>query len=275
MEKISRRKFIADVSTGLASGALLPVTEFFSGIEDKEKEAFIKKNIEEIKSIIHNNNCEGVLANPYLVSILYYSNDFLNETTPQQKTKSVYLRIINEVLPLITVEFKSLYINYLSSLEEVTKEDESFPLENLRINYGKNNHLDAIDLFIEEGSPIHAFAGGVVVLAENTWKKDNEMSTSSVRGGNTVIVFNSTKKEFYRYAHMENTTEDAKPGQSIKSGAKLGTVGHTGLNATKAGHGGHLHFEIHKLNMNTIGNDNIMLEEIQNRLERVLINSKN
>jgi murein DD-endopeptidase MepM/ murein hydrolase activator NlpD len=32
-------------------------------------------------------------------------------------------------------------------------------------------------------------------------------------------------------------------GQVVAAGETLGAVGHTGLNASQAGHGGHLHFE--------------------------------
>ncbi len=86
--------------------------------------------------------------------------------------------------------------------------------------------------------------GGLVVLAESGWTVDNELSTSSGRGGNTVIVFNLNDESFYRYAHMQEIKVSA--GNIVGNGEEIGVVGHSGTNASKPGHGAHLHFEINR-----------------------------
>ncbi|HEY4513309.1 MAG TPA: M23 family metallopeptidase, partial [Candidatus Paceibacterota bacterium] len=126
---------------------------------------------------------------------------------------------------------------------------QSLPLR--IINTGKNpseNHQDAIDLFIKEGSPIYSMSRGIVVLAENNWRRDNDLSTSSVKGGNAVIVFCPEDESFYRYAHMERTKVSV--GTFVGSGEEIGIVGNTGINASKPGHGEHLHLEVNRYNSN-------------------------
>ena len=72
------------------------------------------------------------------------------------------------------------------------------------------------------------------------------MSTSSWKGGNTVVVYSPHEQCFYRYCHLE--TVECRAGQMVKSGEKIGTVGHTGLNASMPGHGRHLHLERNSFN---------------------------
>ena len=59
-----------------------------------------------------------------------------------------------------------------------------------------------------------------------------------------MIVFDPNDESFYRYAHMQETKVYGE--EIIKSGEEIGIVGHTGINASEKGHGGHLHFEMNR-----------------------------
>ena len=182
-----------------------------------------------------------------MVSALYYSEQAVEKMKPPHQNSSQ--KIIWNVYPFITKQFRE---NYFDTLRKIIREGresassrQSLPLD--IINFGKNleeNHLDAIDLFIKEGSPIYSMSNGLVVLAENGWEKNNERSTTSFHGGNTVIIFNPDNETFYRYAHMEKVS--TATGMILSGGEQVGVVGHTGIDASEPGHGEHLHFEINK-----------------------------
>ena len=191
-----------------------------------------------------------------MVSTLYYSENAVEKMAPPHKSRNE--QIVWNLYPLITTEFRKKYIE---NLKKITAEKnngnwtandarkQSLPLR--IINTGKNpseNHQDAIDLFIKEGSPIYSMSRGIVVLAENNWRRDNDLSTSSVKGGNAVIVFCPEDESFYRYAHMERTKVSV--GTFVGSGEEIGIVGNTGINASKPGHGEHLHLEVNRYNSN-------------------------
>ena len=114
----------------------------------------------------------------------------------------------------------------------------------------RSTHPFAIDLFALEGSPVCSATRGLVVLAENGWRPGEWFSTSSVRGGNTVIVFDPDGRRFLRYAHLDSAT--AVTGLFVEASDVIGTVGHTGFNADRKGHGRHLHFEINEYDRGTV-----------------------
>jgi murein DD-endopeptidase MepM/ murein hydrolase activator NlpD len=244
----NRRTFLK----GAGAAAVMFATEPMLSGQEAKKTKMNEATSEEIrkcKEIIENERFGEIIKNPCLVSALYYSKHAVEKMAPPHKNDPE--QIIWNIYPLITKKFRE---NYLKTLGKIILENnsgqknlttQSLPLET--ITFEKNlrrNHLDAIDLFINEGSLIYSMSGGVVVLAENKWKKGDAESTSSEHGGNTVIIFNPTEKAFYRYAHMQETT--AVAGMILSSDEQIGKVGHTGLNASKPGHGGHLHFEINK-----------------------------
>jgi len=109
---------------------------------------------------------------------------------------------------------------------------------------------------------------GIVVLAENGWDMENEFSTSSMRGGNTVIVFSGEDKSFYRYAHLRETA--VQTGTILPSGTRIGTVGDTGINASKPGHGGHLHLEINKYDQERSKMTATPLKNLQEKIKALL-----
>ncbi len=113
-----------------------------------------------------------------------------------------------------------------------------------RRRWGRTNHEYALDLFTPEGTPVRSATRGVVVLADKTWTPGDPFSTTSQKGGNTVIVFDPDGDRFFRYAHLDQVPVSA--GQIVHAGEVVGTVGHTGLNASRPKHGGHLHLEVNQ-----------------------------
>jgi murein DD-endopeptidase MepM/ murein hydrolase activator NlpD len=91
---------------------------------------------------------------------------------------------------------------------------------------GEMSHHSGIDFAAPSGTPIHAAAGGVVVVAEYhpVWGNIVE-----VDHGNSLLS---------RYAHASRLS--VAPGDLVKRGQKLAEVGSTGRST-----GSHLHFEVH------------------------------
>ena len=262
--RMSRRNFLSKTAL-LTAGMFLgsrSIGEQYSPPVKKEKnepkpekklsrEEKINNNIEEHKQIIQNEQYEKILENPYLVSALYYSEKAIKKIKLSDKHASEI--IISTIYPLITKKFREGYINFLKKLIKEKGENttsnptkRSLPLDSINWKEAELNHGDAVDLFIKEGSPIYSITGGVVVLSENNWSREDDMSTGSMLGGNSVIVFNPQDESFYRYAHMEKT--NISVGSILSPSDTIGIVGHTGINASKKGHGEHVHIEINKYN---------------------------
>ncbi len=274
----SRRGFLKKLAILGTAVALGPVISKAEGVISKEKnmtpEAFIADQVQKIKDIISNKRYEKVKDNAYLASLLYYSQRFLSETTDPSRQHFIPEKIMAEVKSLITPDFRAAYLGYL---EQVTKDKERLknkkisskekvPLQ--KFSFGKGeNHKDAVDLFTHEQAPIYAIGGGIVMVADRGWKPNDETSSSSMRGGNTVIIFNYQTKEFYRYAHLKEVA--VEPGELVLEGEILGTVGHTGKNATLKGHGQHLHFEINKYLSFSHSNKSLTADELKVRLQRL------
>ena len=215
----------------------------------QKENQLLKQLVAELSlKIIESEKYEEVIHNPCLVSALYYSEQGVQKMTPPHEHKCE--QIIWEVYPLITKKFRENYIRYLESVAAENSSKINFRAQAPILDRMSmptditGNHLDAMDLFMREGAPIYSMQGGIVVLAENDWRAEDSMSTSSHRGGNTVIVFNPINKSFYRYAHMEYAL--VSPGTPVPAGKKIGIVGHSGINASKPGHGEHVHFEINR-----------------------------
>jgi murein DD-endopeptidase MepM/ murein hydrolase activator NlpD len=107
---------------------------------------------------------------------------------------------------------------------------------------------------------VRSASRGMVILAESKWREKEWFSTSSVRGGNAVIVFDADRDLFYRYAHLESVS--AAAGVLVEAGDEIGAVGHTGFNASLQGHGRHLHFEMNEFDprsglVTAIGHDDL------------------
>lgn len=79
-----------------------------------------------------------------------------------------------------------------------------------------------------EGSPVYASMDGVV-----------EFAAERNSFGNLVILSHHSGRIKTYYAHLE-TIEDLVPGDAVRKGQQIGTVGNTGRST-----GPHLHFEVH------------------------------
>ena len=87
---------------------------------------------------------------------------------------------------------------------------------------------NAVDFGAARGTPIHAAADGVVIIARNGgWNG----------GYGNYVVITHTNGVQTLYAHMTHAL--ATPGQSVVAGQVIGYVGSTGLST-----GAHLHFEV-------------------------------
>ena len=91
---------------------------------------------------------------------------------------------------------------------------------------GQMARHEGIDFAAPPGTPIHAAAGGVVVLAEFHPEYGNVVE---IDHGNQLMT---------RYAHALRIA--VRPGDLVKRGQKIAEVGSTGRST-----GPHLHFEVH------------------------------
>lgn len=232
-------------------------------------ESITKEPVTEIDNdlaVIESRDYEKYFSRPYLIYALYYSDKGMQEMT-EAKNKTPQQEKIAKLHQLITPQLRDGYLAYLEKLyeNEIFTQTEVPPLKDLGISARLDtNHLDAIDIFTEEGSVVESFTDGVVVLAENSWDKDDILSTSSARGGNTVIIYNPKKKEFYRYAHLKEVTP--KPGTLIRAKEPIARVGNSGLTASRPGHGKHLHFEINSYDPETKIMTALSVYELRDRL---------
>lgn len=88
---------------------------------------------------------------------------------------------------------------------------------------------NAVDLAAPRGTPIHAAAAGVVIVARNNGGWDGGY-------GNYVVITHANGSQTL-YAHM--THGIVSSGESVSSGQIIGYVGSTGMST-----GAHLHFEV-------------------------------
>lgn len=93
---------------------------------------------------------------------------------------------------------------------------------------GERKH-EGLDIFAKKGTPVVAVSNGYVIEAGNT-----------PRGGKTVWLRSANDEFYYYYAHLDKHL--VQPGQMVKKGQHLGTVGNTG-NAKLTPP--HLHFGIY------------------------------
>ncbi len=211
----------------------------------------IEAEINGARELLLQTNAERFLESPYVVSTLYYSDDFLRKLSPKKK-EGDSTRITLAIRNMLTPEIRK---RYLVVLEAITKRGLSGktmkagplvrPFE--KIDFGSDlSHADALDMFVSEGTSVHALQSGLIVLAEGEWSPADPFSTSSMKCGNTVIMYNAPTGQFSRYCHLEKVLVSV--GDVVFSGDVIGVVGNSGLNASLKGHGDHLHFEINHYN---------------------------
>ncbi len=209
-----------------------------------EVDARVADEVLKAREILDELTTRNALASPYLVSAVYYHDAFLNDFPTDRSSAAPERRIIGQIGRLLTPETKS---RFLQILHEVWSESDppgpprSAEPVAYRVVSGRRSHHYAIDLFAYEGAPVSSVSRGLVVLAEGSWSPEDPFSTTSRKGGNAVIVFDPDRDRFYRYCHL--SCVDVFPGDFVAAGQHLGDVGHSGLNASRPGHGRHLHLE--------------------------------
>lgn len=214
-----------------------------------EIDARVNLEVAQAKDILAALDSDNLLASPYLVSAIYYHDGFLSTFPKDRGTADPERRIVAQISNLLTPEIKARFVGLLHLLWEQSAPPSprvlARPLSYFAMGASSRTHMYAIDLFTREGSPVRSVSRGIVVLADHGWSPDDLFSTSSRNGGNAVIVFDPDQDRFYRFCHL--STVLVSRGDLLAAGDTLGTVGHSGLNAAREGHGGHLHFEMNEI----------------------------
>jgi murein DD-endopeptidase MepM/ murein hydrolase activator NlpD len=210
-----------------------------------ETDARVADEVAKAQKILEQLNTDNLLASPYLVSAIYYHDGFLRDFPVDRSSSDPERRIIGQIAKLLSPERKVRFVQLLHEVWERSgragPERSSEPVTFSKISGGRRSHRDAVDLFAPEGAAVHAVSRGLVILADHDWTLSNLFSSTSRKGGNAVIVFDPDHDLFYRYCHLG--TVQVSSGNIVAAGQILGTVGHTGLNASRPGHGCHLHLE--------------------------------
>ena len=219
-------------------------------------EARVQEEIRKAEAILERMDAVTVLDSPYLISAIYYSDGFLRQYPEDKQDADPARRIIGHISRLMTPARKAEFVRVIDGLYGARPQAAQqvrllapVPL----VSPGRRirrTHPHAVDLFGPEGSPVRSASAGVVLLAESGWTETDPFSTSSHAGGNCVIVYDPSAGRFYRYCHLQSVRVIA--GAAVDAGYVLGAVGHTGLNASRNGHGRHLHFEVNEYNGETI-----------------------
>ncbi len=205
----------------------------------------VASEVAKAKQILDNLGANNYLASPYLVSAIYYHDGFLTDFPADRNNADPERRIIGRISNMLSPELKARFVLLLHESWARTK--PSGPARYVEpVDYsvsagGRRSHKYAIDLFAPEGGAVRSVSRGVVILADRGWTPENLFSTTSRKGGNAVIIFDPDEDRFYRYCHLSSV--QVSTGQIVGSGRGIGAVGHTGLNASRRGHGQHLHFE--------------------------------
>jgi len=194
-------------------------------------------------------DADNAFESPYLVSAFYYHDGFLHGYPDSRPDANPARRIIARLGRELTPERKAQYVALLHRIWAGAARERGAPafvapVRSKEPRGRRRTHRYAIDLFAPQGSPVSSASPGIVLLAECGWTRGDPFSTSSQSGGNSVIVFDPETDRFYRYCHL--ATVAVSPGDIVEAGRTLGTVGNTGVNASRQGHGRHLHFEVNR-----------------------------
>jgi len=210
-----------------------------------EIETQVAEEVAKVRRILDDLNTDNLLASPYMVSAIYYHDGFLGDFPVDRTSAAPERRIIGQITNMLSPERKVRFVRLLHEIwvrsGPAGPERSVTPVDYSASSAGRRTHQYAVDLFAPEGAAVRASSRGMVVLADRDWSRANLFSTTSRKGGNAVIVFDPDHDRFYRYCHLGAVLVSA--GELVAAGQIVGNVGHSGLNASEAGHGRHLHFE--------------------------------
>lgn len=100
---------------------------------------------------------------------------------------------------------------------------------------------DGIDDRTQKRATVLSMTGGIVIATEPGWKPGD-----TGRGGRYIWIYDPATKGFLYYAHNEDLF--VKPGDIVKPGQAISTLGRTGSNARKERSQTHLHFCYYQYN---------------------------
>jgi murein DD-endopeptidase MepM/ murein hydrolase activator NlpD len=213
-------------------------------VPNAEVDVRVAAEVAKARRILEDLTAGNALESPYLISAFYYHDGFLNDFPADRTSAAPERRIIGQISNLLTLQTKARFVRLLHEIwsrsDAPGPPRYAGPVAYLAMS-ARRSHWYAIDLFAREGTAVTSVSRGVVVLADRDWSPENLFSTTSRKGGNAVIVFDPDRDRFYRYCHLSSVKVSS--GDLVAAGQYLGDVGHSGLNASKAGHGRHLHFE--------------------------------
>jgi len=235
-----------------------------------EIEERIAAEVRKAAPILQSPTRANLFSSGYLGCAVYYHDGLFNPALPDHPDGDPADRIITKIVGQMPSTYKRQYVAMLRELTALCASELAPDSFQLPVNYEPLPthgavHPSAIDLFVEEGSPVVSATRGLVIVAENGWEPEAWFATSSVRGGNCVIVFDPDASRFLRYAHLAETFP--RPGSFVQAGEKIGLVGHTGFNANRKGHGRHLHFEINEFSDRTGSVTVVVHDDLRDLLE--------
>ena len=105
----------------------------------------------------------------------------------------------------------------------------------------KDKNFDLRDDKTGELVEVESVTDALVLSVNTNWTKGSQL-----RGGNYVWTFNPAENKFFYYAHLN--TVSAIPGQFIRKGGVIGTVGRTGVLAAEKTSPTHLHLMVLEYN---------------------------
>ena len=213
---------------------------------------------------------------PLFICAVFYPSSILSQTDPAFEWDLLYLKIrdrliskqeAQEKLKTLEASLKLLY-SRTGSLEQ--NDRLCFPLKGYGPSaiggkegsgyqtfgydfFDGNQHKGhpGHDIFIRDknqdgvddvtGKPVEVVSTsqGVVVSINLNWE-----SSSPIRGGNYIWIYEPIKSRYFYYAHLDKIF--VRVDQIVSKGDRLGTVGRTGVNAYPKKSPTHLHFVVHQ-----------------------------
>lgn len=101
----------------------------------------------------------------------------------------------------------------------------------------RDNNQDCLDDRTHKPVAVVATVDGLVLGTYTGW-----YPASQLRGGNVIWLYNPRWRMLFYYAHLDKVM--VKPGQFLKAGEVIGTIGRTGFSAYKKTSPTHLHLMV-------------------------------
>lgn len=104
----------------------------------------------------------------------------------------------------------------------------------------RDRDQDGRDDLTERPAEVLALAEGIVLSTFSEWKKVDV--SCEIRGGNYVWIYHPALKALSYYAHLERVF--ARPGDKVRGGSEIATLGRSGKKASLSRSPTHLHLMI-------------------------------